>query len=75
MVTHTAEVPYKCSFCGKAHANKYHMPIHSAANTGDRPFLCSLCDTYFTDNDDLQNHTLTHTQEKHFCVTFVIKKF
>ena len=70
---HTGK-PISCSFCETKLATKCALQNHLATKhkIGDvtRKYTCSICNKVFTNKQELNRHTFTHTGEKPFQCDF-----
>ena len=68
--SHTAQKPYKCTYCENTFLQKYHLKLrlwmHTGEKTypGERPHRCSYCDKAFLQKYHLRNQLRIHTAEK-----------
>ncbi|XP_030676793.1 zinc finger protein 177 isoform X5 [Nomascus leucogenys] len=62
--THSGEMPYECSDCGKAFIFQSSLKKHMRSHTGEKPYECDHCGKSFSQSSHLNVHKRTHTGEK-----------
>ncbi|XP_072101422.1 telomere zinc finger-associated protein-like [Mobula birostris] len=68
LVSHTGEMPFKCSSCPQQFMHKKDMQSHMIKSHGaPKPFPCPACSKCFLSRNDLHQHELSkHQGEKLF---------
>lgn len=60
MYSHTGEMPYKCSYCGKGFPLMSILRSHVKRHTGEKPFVCHICGKGFVTGSEHRSHMQIH---------------
>ncbi|XP_049597782.1 zinc finger Y-chromosomal protein 1 isoform X1 [Syngnathus scovelli] len=69
MRTHTGEKPYSCIYCDYKSADSSNLKTHiKTKHSKEMPYKCERCFQTFAEEEELNQHGLTHEENKtHHC--------
>ncbi|XP_051902721.1 zinc finger X-chromosomal protein isoform X4 [Hippocampus zosterae] len=69
MRTHTGEKPYSCMYCEYKSADSSNLKTHiKTKHSKEMPYKCERCFQTFAEEEELNQHELTHEENKtHHC--------
>ena len=64
MYSHTGDMPFECSVCGKRFRSQKNLTRHSHLHGEDKyRYPCKYCNSRFTQNGNLKTHMKSHHPE------------
>uniref|UniRef100_UPI00358EA9CA zinc finger protein 391-like isoform X2 n=1 Tax=Myxine glutinosa TaxID=7769 RepID=UPI00358EA9CA len=73
--SHSSELPYKCSVCGKGFYQSSHFHIHVRTHNSKYPYSCSICGKAFRGPSHYRIHMRVHNEEEPYNCSVCGKTF